>query len=244
MKYIPLFTASLFLACSSPVLSADHPHWSYEGEHDPAHWGADFHVCGDGMYQSPINITTVQHTHQKPLQLHFSQEDSLRVINNGHTIEVEDKKGDTLTVDGEAFTLQQFHFHSPSENQIDGKAFPFEGHFVHTNAQGEAVVVAVMYRLGAPNPELDKIWQQMPTEVAHENALTAHIQLRKLLPQNLSYYRYSGSLTTPPCTEGVRWMVLKHPQTVSEQQIQRFSAVMHHHNNRPPQPLHGRVVID
>lgn len=246
MKHLTLLMAALLMAGSANVLASEHPAWSYEGEGAPEHWGnlsAEFSQCKTGANQSPINITAALKTHQEPLKFQFTDV-ALSEVNNGHTVQVNDNGGDILTLDNDKFTLQQFHFHTPSENTIEGKSFPLEAHFVHKNAQGETAVVAVMFEKGATNPELQKLWQQMPAKAGQETNVAQKINLRGLFPADLGYYRFSGSLTTPPCTEGVRWLVLKQPMSVSEQQVKQFADVMHHPNNRPVQPTHGRVVVE
>ncbi|WP_434778045.1 carbonic anhydrase [Neisseria sp. Ec49-e6-T10] len=236
----------LLLIGSTNVLASEHPAWSYEGESSPEHWGdisSEFNLCKNGMNQSPVNITNTQKIHTKPLQLTFSQV-SVTEINNGHTLQVNDNGGDIFTLDSEKFTLQQFHFHTPSENTIEGNSFPMEAHFVHKNEDGEIAVIAVMYKVGAENIELKKLLQSSPKEEGKEANLGQILTLKNLFPADLSYYRFTGSLTTPPCLEGVRWLVLKHPITASAQQIKQFADMMHHHNNRPVQPLHGRTIIE
>jgi carbonic anhydrase len=118
-----------------------------------------------------------------------------------------------------------------------------EVHFVHMNTDGEIAVVAVMFETGKANPELEKIWQQMPEHIGETLMLKDKVSLNGLLPKDMTHYRFSGSLTTPPCTEGVRWMVLKQPVTLSEAQLEKFQHAMHHANNRPVQDLHGRTIV-
>jgi len=192
--------------------------------------------------QSPVDIKDVMKVHPHPLELSYTLP-PVNVVNNGHSVQVNVREGDFITLDGEKFVLQQFHFHAPSENTINGKSFPMEAHFVHMDADGEIAVVAVMFETGAANPELEKIWQQMPEKIGETAPLKSNVALSGLLPKNLTHYRFSGSLTTPPCTEGVRWLVIKQPQTLSEQQLEKFQHVLHHANNRPVQSLHGRVIV-
>lgn len=244
MKYLTLLMTALLMTGSA--YASEHPAWSYEGDGAPEHWGdlsADFSQCKTGMNQSPINITSTQKTHLAPLDFRFGDV-PLTEINNGHTVQVNDDGGDELTLDNEKFSLQQFHFHTPSENTIDGKSFPLEAHFVHKNDKDEIAVIAVMFQTGKENPELQKLWQAMPGKAGEAVSIKQKLDLKGLFPADLSYYRFSGSLTTPPCTEGVRWLVIKQPMTVSEQQVEKFAATMHHHNNRPVQPLHGRMIVE
>jgi carbonic anhydrase len=146
---------------------------------------------------------------------------------------------DTITLDKQTWTLQQFHFHAPSENTVHGKKYAMEMHLVHKNARGELTVVAVMFDKGAANPELDKLWSVMPQQAEQNVSIKKDLNLNKLLPKVKTYWRFSGSLTTPPCSEGVTWIVLKHPD-LSAEQLEKFTHTMHHDNNRPVQSLHGR----
>ncbi|MFJ5366745.1 carbonic anhydrase [Pectobacterium punjabense] len=239
-----LFIA-LMLSASFSASAADSVHWGYEGDGDPAHWGKlspDFSLCETGKNQSPINIRQALNAQHDPLQLAF-QSGTQQIINNGHTIQVNVGPGNTLLLDNETFTLQQFHFHTPSENEIDGKQFPLEGHFVYKNADGALTVIALMFQEGAANLPLATAWQQIPSRVDQAEDVQTPIAIQALLPTSLNYYRFSGSLTTPPCSEGIRWLVLENPVTASAEQINQFSSVMHHANNRPIQPLNGRIII-
>jgi carbonic anhydrase len=157
----------------------------------------EYSQCKTGVNQSPINITGALEAKLAPLDLRFVNVSQVKEVNNGHTIQVADKSGDILTLDNEKFTLQQFHFHFPSENTIGGKSFPLEAHFVHQNDKGE---IAVMFRKGAENKELNKIWQKMPGKADEETMIKQAINLKEIFPRDMSYYRFSGSLTTPPCT--------------------------------------------
>lgn len=235
----------LMLSSCFSAVAADPAHWGYEGNRDPAHWGKlspDFSLCETGKNQSPINIRHALSVQHDPLSLTF-QSGPQHIINNGHTVQVNVSAGNTLLLDNETFTLQQFHFHAPSENEIDGKQFPLEGHFVYKNADGALTVIALMFQEGDVSPPLAVAWQQMPTQIDQAEEIRTPMAIQTLLPASLSYYRFSGSLTTPPCSEGIRWLVLDHPVTASAEQIHQFSSVMHHANNRPLQPLNGRVII-
>ncbi|MBJ7222511.1 MULTISPECIES: carbonic anhydrase [unclassified Brenneria] len=246
MKYT-LLASLAFTACFS-LHAAEHAHWSYEGQEAPPHWGKlspDFSLCDTGKNQSPIDIHGALKTVHDGLQLSY-QTGAQHIVNNGHTIQVDVSANDTLVMDDDTFALQQFHFHAPSENEIDGKAFPLEAHFVYQDQQGALTVVALMFAQGDANQELEKAWQQLPSTLNKPVLLTAPLNINALIPSTYqqSYYRFSGSLTTPPCSEGVRWLVLDKPATISADQIARFTAAVHHANNRPVQPLNGRVIIN
>jgi carbonic anhydrase len=162
----------------------------------------------------------------------------LEVENNGHTIEVKVASGSYLRIGQERYQLVQFHFHTPSEHRLQGQEYPMELHFVHRNALGELAVVGVFLREGAANPIIQRIWDRAEAEPAQAEMLDPE----DLLPANRDYYRYAGSLTTPPCTEGVRWHVLHEPVDVSAAQVDEFRAIFPL-NARPIQPLNGRPVL-
>ncbi|MGY5369525.1 carbonic anhydrase [Enterobacter oligotrophicus] len=236
------------LALSMISASAYASHWSYEGEGAPEHWSElddAYKTCLSGMNQSPINIDSTAKAHLTPLQTHYS-DGPITLTNNGHTIQAGEKADtrDSITLDNQTWTLQQFHFHAPSENTVHGKKFAMEMHLVHKNASGELVVVAVMFDKGAANSELEKLWGVMPGKVDQNVTITPNLDLNKLLPETKTFWRFSGSLTTPPCSEGVTWIVLKEPMSVSAKQLEKFTHTMHHDNNRPVQSLHGRLVVE
>jgi carbonic anhydrase len=159
-------------------------------------------------------------------------------------VQVNFKEGNMLVLDSGAYQMKQVHFHSPSENTIHGKIFPLEAHFVHADSKGNLTVLAVMYTEGKANLGLAKLWGQMSKEVSEPVALKNRVTASELIPENRSYYRYSGSLTTPPCTEGVRWLVMKNPMTASKEQIKALNDVIQHDNNRPLQALNGRIIVE
>ena len=230
----------------STAFAGDHGvEWGYTGHNAPETWGHSsdkYHTCSDGLNQSPINIAySITDPNHEPLNLDYKK-GSTEVINNGHTIQVNVESGDTLIADGITFYLKQFHFHSQSENRIKGKAFPLEAHFVHLDKDGNIAVVAVMFEEGAANKDIAKIWAKMPRKAGEKNELKVADIAANLIPEKQHYYRFNGSLTTPPCTEGVRWFVLEKPLTISKEQEEQFLNVMHHPNNRPVQPLNARII--
>ena len=244
----PFIGKAATLALSIVSASAYASHWSYEGEGAPEHWGAldeAYKTCQSGMNQSPVNIDSTIKAHLTPLKTHYI-DGPVTLTNNGHTIQAVEKPdtADTIMLDNQAWALQQFHFHAPSENTIHGKKFDMEMHLVHKDAEGALTVVAVMFDKGAANAELDKLWGIMPGQAEQSATLETKLDLNKLLPKNKTYWRFSGSLTTPPCSEGVTWIVLKNPMTLSAAQLEKFTHTMHHDNNRPVQSLHGRVVVE
>lgn len=243
---LKVLIAALMVTSFTCVAAEHAPHWGYEGQSAPENWGKlspDFSACENGKNQSPVNIDHAFKTNHEPLKLSFKSGNQ-QIINNGHTIQINVNQDNTLELDNEKFVLQQFHFHSPSENQIHGKSYPLEAHFVYKNKEGELTVVALMFNQGKTNAELAKAWQQIPTNANSSATLDQSVDIKALLPNKLDYYRFSGSLTTPPCTEGVRWIVLEQQGNASAEQIEKFHSIMHHDNNRPVQPLHGRVIVD
>jgi carbonic anhydrase len=233
--------------------------WSYQGATGTDFWGEldpEFQTCRSGQAQSPINIPT--NTTNNPTNIEGSgftlnvgsldlnyQDTPLTIVNNGHTIRVNYQPGSSLTLDDRVYELLQFHFHQPSEHLISGKAAAMEAHFVHQNqATGDLVVLAVLMSEGEMNQLLDSIWQKIP----QSNSPTVQISdltinALQLLPENSQqYYRYQGSLTTPPCSEIVTWLVLKQPISVSKSQLTRFFTAIGN-NARPVQSLNQRPLL-
>lgn len=235
------------LPVKSTLAKSDAPKaWSYEGKAGPQNWGKltpEFATCDSGRNQSPINIEDTMHASLKPLRgIHnFPAKD---IFNDGHTVQVNFTAGNMLVLDNMAYQMKQVHFHAPSENTIRDKSFPLEAHFVHADAKGNLTVIGVMFKEGKANPALAGLWSQMPKETGEPVALKSRVTASELIPKNRSYYRFSGSLTTPPCSEGVRWLLLKTPMTASKAQIEAFEQAIHHHNNRPVQALNGRMVVE
>jgi carbonic anhydrase len=224
-------------------------HWTYEGEEGPAHWGdlsAEFAACKTGTSQTPIDLVTKKaEAAKKPAPLAFGYAKMpLKLKNNGHTVQVDAPDGATLTAAGDSWSLVQFHFHTPSEHSVDGKLADGEIHFVHKNAKGQLAVVGVMLKKGKENKALAPVWDAMPTEVTKDaKAIEGKtVDVSPLLSTKGGYYTYAGSLTTPPCSEGVTWIVLATPVEISPEQIKKFHEATHGDTNRPVQPLGSRVV--
>lgn len=237
--------AAASVLCSTSTFAQKH--WGYEGEEGPSNWAKldpKFVMCGLGKNQSPIDITGFVEADLKPLKFTYSAgAQEIAIVNNGHTIQVNYAPGSSVTVDGREFELKQFHFHSPSENKIDGKQYPLEAHLVHADKDGNLAVVALMFEEGAPSAALTRLWEKMPANSGDKNPLPAGMSVVQLLPAQRDYYRYDGSLTTPPCSEGVRWLVLKRVATASKAQIDLFATTVGHPNNRPLNPVNARTVL-
>ena len=220
-------------------------HWSYTGKTSPEHWGDlsdDYKAAKDGKEQSPINITGAKDVDLPDLEL-SSKKSKAEEENNGHTIEVKvENAKNTLKFNNQTYTLEQFHFHAPSENQIDGKTYPLEGHFVYKTKDGKITVVSVLYHYGKENQALKQVWQKMPQKAETKIKLSQPVAVSQMFPKDLDYYNFEGSLTTPPCTEGVNWIVFKKQETISKAQVKKFSKTLGFKNNRPIQKLNGREI--
>ncbi|WP_370678603.1 carbonic anhydrase [Comamonas sp. GB3 AK4-5] len=222
--------------------------WSYEGSGAPENWGKlsqEFQICEKGFNQSPIDIQRTVNGKLPALDINIHVKNQ-EIINNGHSIQINVANDDDFSIDGKDYNLKQFHFHSPSENKIKGKNFPLEIHFVHAMEEdgNRLAVLAVMVEEGKPNPAIAEILKSLPAEKNKAEALNTTINISSLYPKSRHYYRFSGSLTTPPCTEGVVWLVMKQSIKTSKAQIEAFEEALEHANNRPPQPLNGRVVVE
>ena len=219
-------------------------HWGYGMDNGPDKWAdmdPGFAACRTEEFQSPINILagTAQPSHQR-LGFNYSGR-TAEIVNNGHTIQVSVAEGNSVMATGsKEMHLRQFHFHTPSENQLDGHAFPMEVHFVHDDGEGHAMVVGVFFREGTANPALERIAGSLPVAVNQPLPLT-DVSPSALLPVHREYYAFTGSLTTPPCTGSVSWAVLRDPLTASRAQLDTMRAALHH-NARPVQPLNGRAT--
>lgn len=241
-KNISLFFAAM-LASSAACAGA---HWEYSGAEGPDSWGKlapEFAACATGKNQSPVDLKGAIKGQLTPIKFDY-QSNASEIINNGHTIQANYMAGSSITVDGVKFELKQLHFHAPSENLINGKSYPMEMHLVHADKDGNLAVVGVMFEEGAANSALADLWNQMPEQADGKNVLAAQVNALKLLPQKQAYFRFNGSLTTPPCSEGVRWLVMKTPMTASKAQLHAFEHTMHHANNRPVQPVYARPIIE
>jgi len=248
MKFTTLTRGlSILLILSLNTFASEHvqSHWGYNGEEAPANWGSlnpTFKTCSDGVNQSPIDLKNFMDANLTKIPFNYNSA-STEILNNGHSVQVNVAKGSTINVDGIEFELKQFHFHTPSENNINGKSFPLEAHFVHLSKDGKIAVVALMFKEGKENTILNQFWDKMPMKSGDKTELKIK-DIQNLLPKNLDYYRFNGSLTTPPCTEGVRWIVLKEATTLSKAQTEKFAKVMGHPNNRPIQATNARMIIE
>ncbi|MEO8807729.1 MAG: carbonic anhydrase family protein [Burkholderiaceae bacterium] len=218
-------------------------HWSYEGRGGPESWGQmkpEFAKCSSGARQSPIDIRDGIKVSLDAVQFDYKPS-AFRVIDNGHTVQVNVAAGNSIEVMGRRYELLQFHFHRPSEERIDGKQFDMVAHLVHKDLEGRLAVVAVLLERGSALPIVQSVWNNLPLEKGDEVAARLPLDMGALLPTERSYFTYMGSLTTPPCSEGVLWMVMKNPVQVSAEQIGIFSR-LYPMNARPIQSASGRLI--
>ncbi len=219
-------------------------HWSYQGPAGPQTWGGlkpEFTLCGSGQRQSPIDIRGGLAVDLDPVRFNY-QSTPFAVIDNGHTVQANVAQGNHIDIGGKRFELVQFHFHRPSEERIDGRQFEMSLHLVHRDDQGRLAVVAVLMDKGMPQPAVQKVWNSLPLEKGEELAARTPLELADLLPTDRRYYTYMGSLTTPPCSEGVQWVVMRQPVSMSPEQIELF-ARLYPMNARPVQQASGRRIL-
>ena len=225
--------------------AAAHPHWSYGGNGGPEHWGElqpDFKVCQLGLEQTPIDLSGGMKSDLGAVSLDYKPL-PLRIVNNGHTIQVNAESGCSCSIAGAKYDLLQFHFHHPSEHLLAGKPFDLECHFVHKSSAGALAVVGVFIRPGAKNAALAPLFDAMPAKEGPEVKAAGAIDPAALLPKSGGYFRYMGSLTTPPCSEGLTWTVFREPIEASPDQIKQFASLFSN-NARPVQKRNRRFLIE
>lgn len=219
--------------------------WGYDGSIGPDYWAdldPSYATCGDGLEQSPIDVPGDVAPAVLPALVVDYHETPLVIFNNGHTVEVQYEEGSTLSVEQSTWEVEQFHFHAHSEHTVAGVAAPLEMHIVHEDDEGGLAVVGVLIVEGADNPALQTVFDYLPAEQGDPEEIEGvDVNVADLLPQDLAAWRYDGSLTTPPCSEGVRWHVLATPIEASAGQIDSFEAIFDH-NYRPVQPLGAREI--
>jgi carbonic anhydrase len=230
-------------------------HWGYEVDDGPDQWGSmnpEWALCANGLEQSPIDLAGATQTELPKAEIHtpseqevemLNQESVVGALNNGHTIQINSKTGETLTVGDKTYALVQFHFHAPSEHTVDGEHFPMEMHFVHQAKDGALAVVGVLIEEGAENPGIAPLWAQLAATPGTETTVRIPAGFAEhIFPEYArGIFHYNGSLTTPPCSEGVKWYVRKTPTRFSKDQIAAFTAV-YDHNNRAVQAVNARTL--
>lgn len=251
IRRIVVSSSLILLALSSAALACemcDDAEWGYGGAKGPVHWGAlkpEAKLCGEGLAQSPVNISTFQKGDLPDIKFAY-QDIPLSLSNTGHTLKVAVPAGSKATIDGHEYMLEQIHFHTPSEHYMDGSPYPMELHFVHKDDKGALAVVAVMMKVGQANQTIEKLWAHIPAAPGQDIPVQTPAEgitfsAYDLLPAGPEYYSYEGSLTTPPCTEGVRWNVMQQPIEISQEQLVKFQTLFAL-NARPLQALNGRIV--
>ena len=240
-----LATAAFALTFSA-VASAQASAWTYQGKYGPVNWGRldpSYRACADGHEQSPINIRRAHRNKSlKPIEFHYIA-GGVTIENNGHTVQVRVHPGSYILVNGIRYNLIHYDFHRPSEEAINGRLADMDVQFLHKSADGKFIIVAVQLNedIDQPNPTLATMWESLPTTVGASSEITSMVNPAGLLPSDPGYWTYMGSLSTPPCTEGVRWFIMQTPVAISRQQYRAF-ADLYQINSRPLQDAHGRRI--
>ena len=249
-KLFVFITLLVVSACTPAKMPTSAPssstaHWAYEGEEGPSHWGEldpVYELCGKGKNQSPINVASPSEQALANITFHY-QPSEVNILNNGHTVQVNYDAGSYVELDDIRYDVVQFHYHVPSEHEIDGKSFPAELHIVHKSADGKLAVVGLLLQEGSANAAFDPFLENLPAETSDVKDAGVKINALDFLPAIQTTYRYSGSLTTPPCSEGVSWLVITTPVELSSAQLGKLESLFEG-NNRPVQPLNGRSLIE
>ncbi|TDX29798.1 carbonic anhydrase [Modicisalibacter xianhensis] len=203
----------------------------------------EFATCDSGKNQSPVDLTGMIEGDQPAPQFHYA-ESGETLVNNGHTLKITYPEGNALTLDGRRYALKQVHFHTPSEYTIDGQRYPMEGHLVHADGRGNLAVVGVLFEEGQPHEALATLGKELPAQGEQRDLIGESLSPMAWLPTQREHYRLNGSLTTPPCTEGVRWLVMKAPVSASSSQIDAVREAIGHANNRPLQSVNARLIVE
>jgi carbonic anhydrase len=248
LRVAALLFASLgcMASAQTPASPQDGPHWDYVGKYGPLNWGKldpSYRACSAGKEQSPVDLRGAKRSKTlKPVEFHYMA-GPVQVVNNGHTIQVDVAPGSYIVADGVRYDLVEFHFHHPSEEAIKGRLSDMVVHLVHKSADGKLAVVAVLFNedINSPNALLSTLWANLPKSAGQSEKIADGINAGGLLPADRNYWTYTGSLTTPPCTEGVKWFVLQQPMTIGRTQLRTFAALFPI-NSRPLQDLHGRKI--
>lgn len=222
--------------------------WSYNGDTGPEHWGKLDNAnlaCANGSEQSPVNIDFSQVTESKKLegiQIQY-EPTTFSLVNNGHTVQANvETDNNSIIIEGNEYKLDQFHFHTPSEHQFNGQNYDMELHLVHEDADGKLAVLGLLIKEGSENESLAPIWDVLPKEETEKDIpVKEPLDLQALLPQDQTSFHYNGSLTTPPCTEEVKWIIFEQPIELSKIQIQEFQEIFSD-NHRPVQPLNNEIL--
>ena len=245
MKRMVFLIGMMLFSYVDSLVANEDVHWGYDGQNGPKHWGTlaeEFDMCTKGQNQSPIDLVADLPADLPELVFEYNNIEDLVEENTGHAIQENVEPGNYATILGKKFELKQFHFHSPSEHTVNGKSFPMEVHLVHKNDESDYLVVGLLFETGKRNKFMD----QLPSfrKSRGEAPLSDPIDFNDLTTDRKDSFLYNGSLTTPPCTEGVQWVVLKQPVIVSPEQIQHYRDLLGFNNNRPIQPHNSRIVLE
>ena len=243
-----IFLVTLLLSACAGNATPPHtlPHWTYEGEEGPSHWGEldqSYAVCGTGKSQSPVDVANPSEQDLTNISFHY-QPSEVNILNNGHTVQVNYDAGSYIELDNTRYDVLQFHYHAPSEHTVDGESFPAELHIVHKNADGNLAVVGILLKEGTENGAYQPFISNLPAEKTDAEDAGVQINAMDLLPPVGTTFRYSGSLTTPPCTESVNWLLLTTPVELSAGQLTALKSLFEGGNNRPVQPINDRALIE
>ncbi len=253
MKYIVAFVIGMSIVLVGCTSNKGNGHntekelhrvkWGYKGDIGPDRWGdlsPEYKLCKTGKNQSPIDIRNAKK--EKLPKINFNYQDSiLNITNSGYTIQLKYDKGSYVKYEDKKCDLLQLHFHTPSEHLINGRAFPMEAHLVHKCDDGKLLIIGVMVRQGKEHSLIKDIWTVMPEKAGESVKVDVKINAKGILPKDRSYYAYSGSLTIPPCSEDVTWIIMKESIEVSSEQISRFRE-LYDVNSRPVQPINDRII--
>jgi len=229
---------------ASICVADESAHWSYSGDDGPEQWGElspDNHLCSQGRNQSPIDLSGALNADLPELVFDYSNPGRTGEINNGHTIQINLNPRNTVVIRGQRYELIQGHFHSPSEHLVSGNLYPMAIHLVHANENGDLAVIGILFDEGEENSVLNRLDSFRPPDMARS---TEPVDFNELITSRTEYFAYNGSLTTPPCSEGVLWIVLKNPIIASREQIERFHNTMGSDTNRPVQPQNARAILE
>ena len=236
---------SLCPICARHGLASEGAHWSYEGKTGPDHWASldtNYAACGKGSQQSPVNIEGSIQAKLPDLKVSWKKTSGAKIVNNGHTIQLNVPPGSTLATGDDKYEMTQFHFHAPSEHLIGGKNFAMEAHFVHQKASNAGLgVLGVFLVEGEANPVFGQLADAFPKDAGNE-AAAPEIDPSDLLPRSMAYWKYEGSLTTPPCSEVVDWIVCQQPVPAARTEIAKFTA-LYAMNARPAQQIDRRLIL-
>jgi carbonic anhydrase len=248
LNAVALVLASLSLQACTPSLpgfTGNPDPWNYQGSSGPERWGdlqPAFAKCKLGQQQSPIDVRYPELAALRPIDFNYGP-GTADVMNNGHTIQVSLNGSGSIRLGATDYKLVQFHFHTPGETRINGNSFPMSAQLVHKSNDGKVAVVEILYMVGNENLALKAIFDSLPTKEGEKKSLERGLNANHLLPASRSYYGFRGSLTTPPCTEDVLWLVIKQPLEISAAQLAAFQK-LYPMNARPVQPLNGRKVFE